>query len=405
MLPTASANAVSIRRGFPLAAAFAAFILVVSAISPRLLPYIMGMAGLFAIGNALRSKDSDPLDEAKSPEFLALIAFLIWCAATLFWASSVPSASERLAKIGPLIPLCWAAVALAPHRAMPLAANWMTGGFVVMAAIIALELAADFPITRSIHASPNKEPIYYLNKNAVILCLTAWPLAWMFWRRSRRTIAVSILLVALVPVSLMESQAAQLAAICLLVGAVPSLLLNRRWFQILTFFGLFAVLIATPFAAVAIYDWAAANIQDNPALAEASVLQRLEAWALLSRFIEERPLFGHGLEVTRELVFPDDRVFIGESSDTILHPHNFVIQIWLETGAAGIALAGTFIAALIGKISARTREERLLLFPLLVATLAVMFVGWGLWQGWWIGFAAFLAFLCRTVMANTADER
>jgi O-antigen ligase len=77
---------------------------------------------------------------------------------------------------------------------------------------------------------------------------------------------------------------------------------------------------------------------------------------------------------------------IYNNTPSILHPHNFALQFWVEYGITGalacLALCGAALRALYVR-----REHPAARFALagLAATLSVGAMGYGIWQGWWLG--------------------
>jgi O-antigen ligase len=112
-------------------------------------------------------------------------------------------------------------------------------------------------------------------------------------------------------------------------------------------------------------------------------------WSYTKEKILERPLVGHGFFSSR---------FIGEDYKIIdikndkksaipLHPHNFIMQVWLELGLLGIIVFYFFIYNLIKRLKPFTEKQFYLsAFPI-VSFIQVFFIGqlsYGFWQSWWI---------------------
>lgn len=121
-----------------------------------------------------------------------------------------------------------------------------------------------------------------------------------------------------------------------------------------------------------------------------SARHRLGIWEFTSRRIADRPLSGWGLGSSRRL--PGENIVVdGRALGGSLHPHNAVLQLWVELGAGGAALA----AALAIWASVRLRR---LLEPAASAAGAGYFAAafillcltFGVWQSWWLA-AQFLA--------------
>ena len=122
---------------------------------------------------------------------------------------------------------------------------------------------------------------------------------------------------------------------------------------------------------------------------ELKFIHRLMIWSYTKEKILERPLLGHGVFSSR---------FIGENYKIIdkhnkeisaipLHPHNFIMQIWLELGLLGIIVFYFFIYNLIIKLKIFNRKQFYLsVFPI-SSFIQIFFIGqlsYGFWQSWWI---------------------
>ncbi len=129
---------------------------------------------------------------------------------------------------------------------------------------------------------------------------------------------------------------------------------------------------------------------------------RLMIWSFVGDRIAERPLAGWGLDASRAIPGGRDPIRPGETW-LPLHPHNAPLQLWLELGAPGVALAALLVAWLWLGLGA-ARWPRLFaaaagasLFVAIVACLAT----YGIWQEWWLGALMFSLFLVL-VMARAA---
>ena len=88
-----------------------------------------------------------------------------------------------------------------------------------------------------------------------------------------------------------------------------------------------------------------------------------------------------------------------------LHPHNGVLQIWLELGVVGALLMISTIA-LLGRSLLRSSGDR---FVMAAGTGAfftcfiILASSFGLWQNWWVGtFSLAAACLVLASRANAA---
>ncbi|SVE50744.1 uncharacterized protein METZ01_LOCUS503598, partial [marine metagenome] len=102
---------------------------------------------------------------------------------------------------------------------------------------------------------------------------------------------------------------------------------------------------------------------------------------------------GGGQEITIGTTHTEGTAIVGEALP--LHPHNAIIQIWLELGLVGLILFSALFFVLVMAIPNRRKESAACAISasVLTAGLVVSQLGFGFWQGWWLatlGVAAIL---------------
>ncbi len=149
-----------------------------------------------------------------------------------------------------------------------------------------------------------------------------------------------------------------------------------------------------------------------------SGLHRLIIWNFVDGKIRERPWLGYGLDGARRLPGGQDPVKVwacGASSDwppvidnqmLPLHPHNAVLQIWLELGGIGALFAfGALLTSLIRAFSAagpQSRAAHAILAAFAAAALGPGFLSFGIWQEWWVS-SLLIGIAMMTALARATD--
>ena len=125
-----------------------------------------------------------------------------------------------------------------------------------------------------------------------------------------------------------------------------------------------------------------------------NTIHRFVIWQFAAEQILERPLIGWGLDSAR--VFPggnlDVFLFHLPTGAAVpgralpLHPHNEVIQIWLELGLIGVGLFTILLLWIINTIELNgDKNGNYAVSIAVVATgLTISQLGFGFWQGWWL---------------------
>jgi hypothetical protein len=122
---------------------------------------------------------------------------------------------------------------------------------------------------------------------------------------------------------------------------------------------------------------------------ERKIIHRRVIWSFSKEKILERPLFGHGIFSSR--VIGEKYKIINHENKILsaipLHPHNSVLQIWLELGAVGIILFYIFLSIFINKIYQIKKINRQYAAFGLASLFQIFLIGqfsYGFWQTWWI---------------------
>ena len=129
-----------------------------------------------------------------------------------------------------------------------------------------------------------------------------------------------------------------------------------------------------------------------------SALLRLYIWKFTTERIVERPLLGWGFNSARSIPGGGDKFIVTDRDGRFrfselnlpLHPHNQILQIWLELGVIGaliVAVAGAWLIDRLGQWEPRARAPGL---ALTATALAYDSLSFGAWQSWWIA-AVFVA--------------
>ena len=196
--------------------------------------------------------------------------------------------------------------------------------------------------------------------------------------RRRRFAAAGVLVAAAATTFAFDSLAASLAGCTALAVYAAA----TRWPEVVRVvlrWGAIAAVVAMPIMARGLGQLPRSATDALPA----SALHRVLIWNFTVDRIAERPVLGWGLDSARHLGEGQTVDVRGKTVDALpLHPHNGVLQVWVETGLPGIAL-------LVGGILWLTRRRRGVevdpAMPALAAAAAsIGLTAYGLWQMHWL---------------------
>jgi O-antigen ligase len=246
--------------------------------------------------------------------------------------------------------------------------------------------------------------LHRLNRAASLLAITVWPAAAVVARRYgwRRGALLPAWAIAILPA--FDSNAALLASACGLAAALLGAVLFTA--------GRPAALRATLMGAIALGfalmpllpNWGPFHDRFTARSLNGSVWHRAEIWSFAADRIAERPLLGWGLGSARAI--PGGDAFIQPGVHRLpLHPHNGVLQLWLELGALGAAFGAAAALLVVRRVAAPGIDPpaAICLAAALAAALAVLLTGYGIWQGWWVGALWMIAAVTRAVLPARGD--
>ena len=142
--------------------------------------------------------------------------------------------------------------------------------------------------------------------------------------------------------------------------------------------------IAAPWVSQLAFKELAENFHHAPWLQNGYAAERLEIWDYVGRYALQHPFHGFGIEATRA-VEAFDTAEIYQKGVTILHPHNFALQLWIEFGLLGVLPAAALAGFLLYRLAALPTTMSRLGVGVFTACLSIAATGYGLWQSWWIG--------------------
>jgi O-antigen ligase len=115
-----------------------------------------------------------------------------------------------------------------------------------------------------------------------------------------------------------------------------------------------------------------------------SLVHRFYIWEFVSQKILERPFLGWGLAVDPSI--PGSKICFAPGCELLpSHPHNHILQIWLElglVGAVGLAFVHFFIFRALARLNNRVATSFGMFF--VTSTFVILNLSHSLWHKWWI---------------------
>jgi exopolysaccharide production protein ExoQ len=323
-----------------------------------------------------------------------LLLLALWGAISSLW-SIIPGHS--LFEAGRLLLLSAAGlIVVAAAQGLDDAGRAMLGraavtGLLVGLGVMAVELVGDFPIRRLL-SSGRVIVLPYYDRGATVISLVCWIAVLHLLETGRRLAAAAIFVLSAIVVSQMISLSAFVAMLVAL--AVFAVGWWRARLTALLLGGGFALLAAImPFlgpdrGAILWLRHALPGLRG-------SATQRLVIWRFASDRWRERPLLGWGMDASRAVPGGKTEIadYIGVPPEVQLggavmplHPHDAVLQWWLELGVPGAMIGTAIVLTTLWRIGATpglSRAGRAAALAVVATAFLPLLLNFGIWQAWW----------------------
>ncbi len=376
---------------------------------------LLGLANLWDVVRAGRKL---PSLFWPRPLIGALVGLLVWAAFSALWAETPGLALPRSLEMAGLVVAGAAALVMLPswgateRRRVGLA---LTAGLLLLFVAVALDVTQNGMIDGALRRLTGRAPNPTIGasrfKIAVTVAGIMLPplLLWHWW--NRRWWALVILPAGLIGCGIVaHSNTGMLAAVVSGAVLLMALAVPRAVAAVI------ALLVAGSFLTAPLVI---RHLPPPKELAEAipfmpnSMMHRLAIWRFTADHVVERPLAGWGFDASREIPGGDRDIpapvrNFGQVTEVgfqamPLHPHNLMLQIWLELGFVGIA---GFVVLSLSIIAAALRPPSLTA-PALGMTVGALVVGaasFGAWQAWWVSAQWLFAVLCLILSTTKGND-
>ena len=359
---------------------FAALLPIIGVVAPKGLVLLLLFTAILAIPAYWLARKKSPLPDRRLSIALALL--LAWCAITSTWGLDLTRSLELVLRVAVLFAA--GAILFTVATALDAAARvrigrWLVGGFVLILALMVVEVVLDYPMIRALSGARAGKENVFLNRGAVAMALIVWPVMAHLWGRGLgwKTLAIPVALG--IGSFFLESAA---ATVGIAVGTATMLVVasHRMAGRVVAMGAAILSFVGMPLAGLYMHDhgWHRADWLVY------SAQHRVEIWNFAVERIAEKPLLGWGFDASRHI-----QGLYTLSAETgrgllPLHPHSAPLQIMLELGAIGAVIALALLWLIVKRlddISGRTRD---LGYALFIAALAIGCVSYGTWQNWWL---------------------
>jgi len=344
---------------------------------------------------------------------VVLMTLLIgWAAISSFWAINPERAitsSVRIALICiSLIVLIDATKKLDQEQRQKFG-YWLVGGTVTGLMLTGTLILSSSAVSAWLGGSGLTGPeLANLNRTSSVISLLVWPVALILAQIYSRLAAAAVIVLSAL---LLFALAPSTPLVAFVVGLVAFVIawishgLGKR-VLLLAFVGAVVVIPLLDVLAPPLIDFLASNIASPH-----SEIHRLVIWQFAAEHIFEHPLVGWGLDASRAIPGNSEQLFLfhfGATAETgqalPLHPHNALIQIWLELGLVGVILVGAIFSLVVASIpkSLHNRARSAALIATTACSFTIAQLGFGIWQGWWMATLGLMVMIAIATATNAS---
>jgi len=342
----------------------------------------------------------------RNPVVVFGLLFCVWMALSLTWAPvfALSALAKAYAVIALAIVLSIGITHVSPNQRTALIKPLATSCGALVIILVVERLTGGFFIALDRSSETPAQLLNAMNGGLVLLTSLSFCAAAVMYRVTadvRRIALFGIFVLVLtmtfrmdaVPVALLAGAIAAAAALIWGRSVVIGLL-------VLIGAGVLMWPLAAWLAADAGLDvWIAENVHPNWG-------HRIAIWGGVSELIADKSLLGYGFNAARVVGQTADLMPDPQGRTSFLHPHNGLMQVWLELGAVGVALLYATVITGARAVLARCQDIRVAaaIMGTFVSMLTIWLLSFGVWQGWWMSVLGMAAFGCVFVQVTRATD-
>ena len=237
---------------------------------------------------------------------------------------------------------------------------------------------------------PGSAKLFYLHnldRGCALFTLASWIFIGFLFSRSQYFLSVLFYVFALYMLSISDSLASLLAFFASGIIIIICKLMTLRFVKLVSFCLIIGSILMPIFA----YKIDPVTISNNyNQYIPDSAKHRLFIWHFVADKIMDKPILGFGFNSSKNIKINDDEMieYKGYSwSPLPLHPHNNIMQIFLETGFIGLCLFLALVYKLCKQIKlsdGKNLNYELINFACFINYYIIGMISFGIWQLWWV---------------------
>ncbi len=311
-----------------------------------------------------------------------LIAFLCWGGISVFWANDVLMTLKIYAKVVFIMlgGVLWFSV----YNQLDQEKKYIVKNIVFVASILLLFSLLFFVINIKFSGNLYKVIAPHISPALVHASIACSLAIWANLVKLHKLVRSSILILAIFTLQFASSDA---AALGVFLGS-STLLMHKLLPKFLRFMFIYGMPIVWFFMPFTFCLFTVENYHQWASCLDPSYTHRLFIWNSVVNQIFERfwTGFGFGSSRFKEFGLKAEEVLINIGNnqqilDAPVHPHNYMLQIWLELGAIGVLLASLLWIIYWNRQYQKVDSYCIAFWA---STLCVAVTSISVWQSWWL---------------------
>jgi O-antigen ligase len=323
-----------------------------------------------------------------------LLISLLWAGISCLWTVDPFSALQLWGKLAVI--LIGGAIAIEVTRTHCHNSTYFpVYAFILSLLLVAIELFTHGNLISFIYDNAYHFETTDLNRAATVLALFIWPVLSILLQHNKKMAAIALWLATTSLIVSLESLAAVLAMMAGMVCFMLVYATNGKAVKLLFAVTLLFIIATPPLMLQQQPQQIMSALPHIPESAE----HRLYIWEFTSHKALIHPVRGWGMDSSRHLAVHATNILLRGKSPLPLHPHNSILQLWLELGLAGVLIFAAFMASLFYTVkhSLTTPLDKAIAVSSLTAYMVIGFTAFGIWQEWWLS-AGFLLTLSLVIL-------
>jgi O-antigen ligase len=318
---------------------------------------------------------------------------IIWALLTCIWSISPLDSVAGASRL--ILMMVLSNIILLKHNKLKIEEGYFKKG--IMASFVASIMI--FLIEKFTHGAiigylrsifqPYKDHYFYLfwlDRGCAMLSVFSWVPIYITVRDRSFIKAAVIYLATLFVLLISDSDSSLLAFICGGIAFAFSYFNKGKLRKLLSIFTIGYIFLMPAFAKMQEPEYLA----QHPVKLPISHVHRLFIWKFAMKESADTKFFGKGIDTSRAIeVSESDMVYYEgiKISPMPRHPHNNVIQVYLELGIIGLILFGAFIWKLLdvfSNVSSRDKNYGSAIYGMFITYFVIGMIAFNMWQSWWI---------------------